>query len=157
MRGRKPKSKIVKLVTGNPGRRPLKPGRPIDPEPVIVEPPGFLSDHAADEWRRVVPALVALRLFSTLDVAALSAYCQACAIWRQAMAAMRAKDAKYRGLVIETKSGNLIQNPLLGVANKAAADMVRYGSEFGLSPTVRARLSPGIETRPQEPGEKYFT
>jgi P27 family predicted phage terminase small subunit len=160
MKGRRPKSQILKLVTGNPGRRPLKPGLAIDPPSTLPDPPDFLSDDAQKEWRRVVPALVALRLFSTLDVAALAAYCTACGTWRQAMAALRAMaetDAKYHGLVVETKHGNLIQNPLLGIANKAAADMVKFGSEFGLSPTARARLSPsGIETRPEDEGEKYF-
>jgi P27 family predicted phage terminase small subunit len=44
-------------------------------------------------------------------------------------------------MVQVTKSGNIIQHTLLGVANKAAADMVRYASEFGLTPSARARLA----------------
>ncbi|PIP18788.1 MAG: hypothetical protein COX41_06375 [Candidatus Omnitrophica bacterium CG23_combo_of_CG06-09_8_20_14_all_41_10] len=37
-------------------------------------------------------------------------------------------------------SGNWIQQPLIGIANKAAADMMRYASEFGMTPVARAKL-----------------
>ncbi len=45
------------------------------------------------------------------------------------------------GLIVMTKSGNLIQNPLVGTANKAMADMVRYAAEFGMTPSARTRVS----------------
>jgi phage terminase small subunit len=40
-----------------------------------------------------------------------------------------------------TTNGNAIQNPLIGTANKAASDMVRYAAEFGMTPSARARIS----------------
>ena len=57
---------------------------------------------------------------------------------------MAAKDAVTEGLILRTKSGNVIQNPLVGAANKAMADMVRYAAEFGLTPSSRTRVS-GLE------------
>ena len=51
------------------------------------------------------------------------------------------KDPINYGLVIYTKNGNLIQNPLVAIANKAARDCLRYGSELGLTPIARTRIS----------------
>jgi phage terminase small subunit len=43
--------------------------------------------------------------------------------------------------MIKTKSGNVIQNPLVGTANKAMSDMARYAAELGMTPTARARVT----------------
>ncbi|MFA7218771.1 MAG: P27 family phage terminase small subunit, partial [Dehalococcoidales bacterium] len=43
--------------------------------------------------------------------------------------------------------GNYIQQPLIGIANTAARDMVKYASEFGLTPAARASL--GIKNEPR--------
>jgi phage terminase small subunit len=50
--------------------------------------------------------------------------------------------------MIRTLAGNVIQNPLVGTANRAMADMVKYAVEFGLTPSARARIAAG--PRPQE-------
>jgi P27 family predicted phage terminase small subunit len=56
-----------------------------------------------------------------------------------------------------TTKGNLIQNPLVGIANKAMADMVRYAAEFGMTPSARTRLGTPAAVRPRDPAEDYFT
>lgn len=155
--GRKPLPAHLKLLTGNRGKRPIKRDA-IDPPPVMIDPPDFLADEAADEWRRIVPALYALRIFSELDVAALGAYCTAYANWKKALIQLNfsADDERHSGLVIEGKEGGPVVNPWLNVANRAAADMVKYAGEFGMSPVARARLAPNAEANPKEPAEKYF-
>jgi phage terminase small subunit len=52
--------------------------------------------------------------------------------------------------LIKTSSGDAAQNPLIGIARRAAADMVRYAGEFGMSPAARARISAGIGYEPPE-------
>jgi phage terminase small subunit len=79
MRGPKPIPAHLKLVRGNPGRRPIKPGTQVAPS--LPEPLPFLCDDAKAEWARVVPALYALRLLSKLDTAALAAYCVSMMCW----------------------------------------------------------------------------
>ena len=144
-RGRKPTPTHLKLVRGNPGKRALpKKGAEI---PVVVEeisPPAFLSDDAKVEWGRMMQALVALKLVSSLDRAAFAAYCQAYGRWAQAeraLATMRERDPNAAGLLGKTTGDNIIQNPLVGIANKAMADMVRYAAEFGMTPSARVRLN----------------
>jgi P27 family predicted phage terminase small subunit len=151
MRGRKRKPTHLKLIMGNPSRRPLRPDS-IEVEPVLPDPPDHLFEDGKAEWRRVAQGLYALRLLSTLDINALAAYCQSFAIWKQASEAITAG-----GLTIETTNGNVIQNPLVGIANKAASDMVRYAAEFGMTPSARARINAGGEGQaPKDPTEKYF-
>jgi len=144
-RGRKPTPTHLKLVRGNPGKRALpKKGEEL---PVVIEevsPPPFLSDDAKVEWGRMMQALVALKLVSSLDRSAFAAYCQAYGRWAQAeraLAAMRERDPHSAGLLVKTTGDNIVQNPLVGIANKAMSDMVRYAAEFGMTPSARVRLN----------------
>ncbi len=140
-RGRKPKPTHLKLIEGNPGTRPIRTG-PERPITTMPEPPDHLNADARTEWDRVAHGLHALRLLETVDRAALAAYCTAYARWVQAeraIAEMGKRDMLTGGLMIKTSNGNAIQNPLVGTANKAASDMVRYAAEFGMTPSARVR------------------
>ena len=134
----------LKVLRGNPGRRPIKP----EPQPRIAAeipaPPDHLTDDARLEWLRVTPELHHLGLLTVLDLQPLVAYCDAYGRMmtaKRAIAIMAAKDPLTRGLMIKTTNGNMIQNPLIGTANTAALNMVRFASEFGLTPSARTRLS----------------
>jgi phage terminase small subunit len=74
MRGRPPKPTHLKAITGNPGKRPLNEHEPR-PKVEIPECPPELSPSAQREWNRLVDHLAALRLLTSLDRAALAAYC----------------------------------------------------------------------------------
>ena len=81
---------------------------------------------------------------SNVDRAALAAYCQAYARWAQAersIAKMAERDLLTGGLMIKTSNGNAIQNPLVGTANQAMAAMMRFATEFGMTPSARSRIA----------------
>lgn len=159
-RGRKPKPTHLKLVTGNPGNRPLNKREP-KPKRALPRPPGHLSDEALTEWRRVTPELMALGILTACDRSVLASYCQAYGRWVQAEDALAA-EAMVRGgpavlaFTVVTAKGNVIQNPLVGIANKAAADMVRYAAEFGMTPSARSRITTGAAADDEDPAEAYF-
>ena len=73
IRGRKPKPTHLKLIEGNPGKRPIRigPGRPVTTMP---EPPDHLTADARTEWDRIAHGLHAPRLPEAVDRAALAAY-----------------------------------------------------------------------------------
>ena len=147
--GRKPKPTHLKLITGNPGKRRL-PTDEIQPAVAFPMPPAHLCDDAKVEWGRIGGELYALQLLTNVDSAVLAAYCQSYAVWKQATEAintMAKSDQLTRGLMIKTTNGNAIQNPLVGTANKAAADMVRYAAEFGMTPSARTRLTGGVQPK----------
>ena len=156
--GRRPKPTHLKLVTGNPGRRPLPVGEARLALALPSVPLHLLPD-AVTEWDRVAQELFTAGLLASLDRAVLAAYCQAYARWAQAeraLAEMGRRDQLTNGLMLKTTGGNAIQNPLVGIANKAAADMVRYAAEFGMTPSSRTRIQAAPPPGQSDPSEKYF-
>ena len=157
-RGPPPKPTALKLVQGNPGRRAIKSN---EPKPQIVAPecPTHLTADARQEWDRVIPILLGLRIVSELDMAALSLYCQSYGRWKEAekrIAEMREKGGD--GLLIKAPSGYPIVNPYLAIANRAMEDCHKYLQQFGMSPAARTR----VEVHPQgdlfenDKAAKYF-
>jgi P27 family predicted phage terminase small subunit len=146
MRGRKPTPHHLKVLRGNPGHRPIRP----EPQPSLApkppEPPPFLSAYAATEWRRIAPELHWLGLLTVVDVAPFAAYCQAFAKWRQALESLEGT-----GLLV-TADGITRAHPLVLIARQAAADMLKFAGEFGLTPVARARIGGG---RQQGGGGKF--
>ena len=59
----------------------------------------------------------------------------------ESLAKMQANDPVMNAMIIKTKYGDAVMNPLVSLARKHAADMVRYANEFGLSAAARSRLS----------------
>ena len=140
-RGPKNKPTNLKVLEGNRGKRKLPDNpKPPDDEPV---PPPHLDEYGLEEWRRVAVGLQTMGVLAGLDQAALAAYCDAYSRWRNASEELMElrKKSRLNALVMKTISGNWIQQPLIGIANKAAGDMVRYASEFGMTPSARARLA----------------
>jgi P27 family predicted phage terminase small subunit len=140
----RPKPTHLKIIEGNPGKRRLNPKEP-HPEPTLPTPPSILVGDALDEWNRVSVELYRLGCLTGLDRAALAAYCQAYGRWVAAERALEeiARQNPLASLMIKTSNGNAIQNPLVGIANRAAADMVRYATEFGMSPAARSKIEAG--------------
>lgn len=145
-RGPKPKPAHLKLILGNPGKRAVPKNEPRPEAGDLPDAPEFLTKEARQEWDRVSLQLFRLGMLTAIDVASLAAYCQAYGRWviaERHIADMAKRDPNTSGLMIRTTNGNAIQNPLVGTSNKAASDMVRYASEFGLTPSARARLAIG--------------
>jgi P27 family predicted phage terminase small subunit len=132
--GRRPKPTRLKLIQGNPGRRPLNLHEP-QPEPALPACPVELAEAAQAEWRRVADELHTLGLLTRLDRAALAAYCQAWGEWLEAVAAVRRA-----GPVVKAPSGYPMLNPHLTVASQAFARIKAMLVEFGMSPAARARV-----------------
>lgn len=157
-RGRKPTPTHLKLVTGNPGGRPLNPAE-AKMARALPMPPPELGDDAKVEWGRVSEELYKAGLLAGVDRAALSAYCDAWGIFLQACRAldvMAKADPVTGGLLIKTKDGNAIQNPIVGVRNKARADYVRFAAEFGMTPSARSRITATPPDQDEDPAAKYF-
>lgn len=135
MKGRKPKPNVIKIAEGNPGKRKIK----KEPQPTTKTkptPPSHLSAAAKREWTRISKELWSMGLLTQVDRAALAAYCTVYARWAEAE-----KKAQQGGLIVESQKGNDIQNPYVGIANRAMDQMYKYLTEFGMSPVSRTRLA----------------
>ena len=115
----------------------------------MPEPPPHLGAYALDEWWSTGVELYRLGLLTVVDVQAFAAYCQSVHLWRTAIekhTAMAANDSTMAALIIKSRNGNAVQNPLFLTARQCANDMLRYAAEFGLTPAARARIaSAGFE------------
>ena len=134
MRGRRPKPTRLKLITGNPGKRPLNANEP-KPEATIPECPAELGPVARREWDRMATELAPLRILTQLDRAALAAYCGAYAMWAEATESIQ----KY-GTMVKSPTGYPVQSPYVSMANRQAEIMMRIASEFGFTPASRSRI-----------------
>jgi P27 family predicted phage terminase small subunit len=142
MRGRKPKPTRLKVITGNPGKRPLNLDEPY-PEPAIPDCPPELNAAARREWERLVGELGKLRVLTHLDRAALAAYCGAYALWAEATEAI----GKF-GVMVKSPTGFPIQSPYVSITNRQAEIMMRIAAEFGFTPASRGRISVPVESEP---------
>lgn len=160
--GRAPKPTSLKLIQGNPGRRPIEKGEAA-PDVAAPDCPGHLNPDAKEEWDRIMPLLLRHRLVTEIDTASLALYCQSFGRWIEAerkIAKMRDKDGD--GLLVKAPSGYPIQNPYLSIANRAMEDCYKYLQQFGLSPSARTRVTVSFqgdlfEDAPQASSKNYFT
>lgn len=144
MKGRKPKPTALKVLQGNPGKRPLNRNEP-KPTPTAPGCPTWLSPEAKAEWRRVVPELDRIGMLTRVDRAALATYCE---VWATFVTAQRdLHENGIRLLAVEqvTEDGTkvyakAIKNPSVLVAKDAAAQVRQFCAEFGLTPSSRARI-----------------
>jgi P27 family predicted phage terminase small subunit len=144
MRGRKPKPIKLKLLEGNRGKKPIPKEFTVNLPAGPVTPPAFLDEYARSEWERLAPGLEAIGLLTPEKEKPFAAYCDSYSTWRHAqeeLDKLRQVGGEIAAMIYNTKSGNAIQHPLIGIKNKAKADMVRYAVEFGLTPSGMARLA----------------
>ena len=143
MKGRKPKPTALKLISGNPGKRPIN---QWEPRPGVKAPtcPAHLNPAAKAEWKRVARQMVTLGVISELDRAALAAYCQAYGRWVEAERKLKETPA-----LIKLPSGYIQPSPWLTIATKQLELMFRYMTELGLSPVSRSRVSTIPERKPK--------
>ncbi len=141
MKGRKPKPTKLKLLAGNPGKRPLNEDEPQF-APDLPEAPGFLLPEARAEWDRIAGQLFAQGVLTSVDRGALAVCCQA---WgravqaESALAELAEKDPSMHGLLIKTGRG-AVENPLVGIARRSMDLYLRGCAEFGMTPSSRSRI-----------------
>jgi P27 family predicted phage terminase small subunit len=132
MRGRKPKSNVLRILQGNPRQKRLAP----NPQPKATLPKCLrhLHGEAREAWKKLAPKLFALGLLTELDVTALSALCVTWALWHEAEQKLASE-----GLVVTGPRGPR-PSPWIAIASRAARDMQALAAEFGLSPLSRQRI-----------------
>jgi P27 family predicted phage terminase small subunit len=141
-RGRKPKPSALKKLEGNPGHRVINKKEP-KPTSVIPSCPNHLTGTARQEWARVTKELHALGVIARVDRAALAVYCTAYKDYVDAENII-----KEQGAVIMSDKGGMYQNPWMGIKKRSMDQMVKFASEFGMTPSSRSRVK--VETPSEE-------
>ena len=133
-RGRKPKPTALKVLEGNPGKRPLN---ELEPKPKKQAPscPSWLEPEAKKEWRRMAKTLESIGILTEIDKAAFAGYCQAYARWKEAEEFLTK-----HGTIFKTPSGYIQQVPQVSIAQTYLKVMKDFASQFGLTPASRTRI-----------------
>ncbi len=138
-RGRKPKPTALKVLEGNPGKRPLNKNEP-QPEKKAPRCPSWLEPEAKKEWKRMAKTLEAMGVLTQVDRTAFEGYCQAYARWKEAEEFL-----SKHGTIFKTPSGYIQQVPQVSIAQTDLKVMKDFCSEFGLTPAARTRIQVSAE------------
>jgi P27 family predicted phage terminase small subunit len=148
-RGRKPKPLALKVLAGNPGRRPLT-NTPTGTKFAAGVPdcPKHLGKVARAEWKRVTAELNAAGVLATADRGVVAAFCDA---WADLVAF--GQDIEKNGHMIDVPlvdrnakpTGGTARrvNPAVRYRSEAGKRVQSLGAELGLSPASRSRIGAG--------------
>lgn len=138
MRGRKPTPLHLRVIEGNPQRRPLPkakaPARGADQGPRM--PKGTRKEIAAI-WRRMVRS-IPHGLLRPVDSEMLFQWCLSRFLFEEAERKLAASS-----MLIKTPNGMPAQSPYLSIINRQQEIMKSLASELGFTPVARARM--GVE------------
>lgn len=148
--GSKPKASVVKLITGNPGRRPLN-DREARPSVVIPGPPMMLKGEALREWKRVTKLLAEVGLIAKLDRAIIAGYCQAWSRWTECERMLETT-----GMIVKAPNGYPMYSPYLAAANKALEQLRQFSEQIGLSGSSRSRIKANEPLGATDPAESFL-
>ena len=127
----------LKLLEGNPGKRPLNFAEPI-PDGLPIKPK-TLSRAAGETWNMLIESMPP-GIYTKADSKNLAAYCEACAMQEQASVHLQA------GIVIDDKI-----SPWMRIFNEQVKLMSTLGSQLGCTPGARANL----KTPPKKAASKF--
>ena len=159
VRGPRPKPTLLKLIAGNPGRRPLNAREPVPPTHLRA-PPKWFSDQQRESWEYVLEH-APHGLLKGLDRSTLVGFVVAENLHREAAEHVAAEGVVLKGLPRETKGGKVIegglyQSPWMAVLNRQALIMMKAAAELGFSPASRSRITLEPEEAGDDPARKYF-
>jgi P27 family predicted phage terminase small subunit len=140
-RGPAPKPEWLKVLEGNPGKRPLKKPAKAKPEMRVFASPDWLGEAARGHWNNVAPELQRIGLLTELDLTLFAAFCQTYANWVRVE-----KQLNETGLVYVTPSGQVRPRPELAIAREYMDAILEFSKDFGMTPASRANMS--LPTQP---------
>ena len=146
-KGRKATPSKLLLLKGGTAHS-HRPPRNQEPQPPQKMPtcPKHLNKEARKEWRRAGKILQAIGLLTEIDRMIFAAYCEAYSRWIEATLKVQEMGMVYaKGAMQDPDTGKMIGgeprlNPYIRIAREAFDQMIRAGTQIGLSPSSRASL-----------------
>lgn len=151
MKGRKPTPPNLKLLAGNPGRRPLQ---DVPESPALQAndaPPEWLHPDAQDFYREIVNITTGMKVATAADRFGMIALAQALAEVKIAH-----ENMNRFGRVIKDKSGGAQRNPYSVHAAQFIAFVRQFITEYGMTPCSRARLIARAEQGEEDAFTSYM-
>lgn len=99
-------------------------------------PDNLIDDIAKEEWKRITKTLEEMELVGDLDICNIIGYCNAYSLYVKAT-----KAAAAQPMILETSKGGVMQNPLINIQDKYAAQMRNFATKAGLSIDTRLKYA----------------
>ncbi len=139
-RGRKPKPTALKLLQGNPGKRPINFQDPAFPAAGqggdMAKPPKDLPQRGKELWNRFYPLLAKFGVLLETDLPAFEALCRSWALFKAA----DIQCGKKNGMIQESAGGYQSPSGWVTLRSKFYAEFRQLAEHFGLTPSARARI-----------------
>ncbi len=114
-RGMRPKPTALKLIAGNPGKRPVNAQEPHLP-PSATHAPEWLTDAARAHWERLAPMLIGAGVVRESDRDVLATYCTLFAEFTE-----------------QVRTGGKVPSATVG-------QLRQLMGELGMTPSARSRI-----------------
>lgn len=155
MAGRRPTPSALKLVTGNPGKRPLNKKEPKPRTRTPVCPP-HLDAKGKAVWKKLCAILKRMGVLTEADGLALERLCDCYSDILQCRDLVEQAGRTYT--TIDQNSNTLIKsNPAVAQLRAADAQFKSYLVEFGLTPAARSKVNVDPDDKKKDdPLGSYF-
>lgn len=136
MRGPRPQPTALRILRGNPSKRPINANEPQHVPLDSACPVELVDPVARTEWDRLAPMLTIRGQVTVVDRGTFIGYCLKYAQW-QALET----EARLHPFIVKAPSGYPIPNPALGMANRVFMLMLKAAAELGITPSSRSRVT----------------
>lgn len=146
-RGRKPLPTEIKMLKGTAQKCRINPNEmKVDKVSDLPEAPEQLTEVGRDMWYKVCNQLKNNNLLSSVDYEMILAYCHQMSVYLECI-----EKVKTQGMVVKVKTSDYpINNPFIGIGNKALKAALEIGSSFGITPSARTKIQAN-KTQEQNP------
>lgn len=141
--GRKSIPPMLKLLTGNPGKRQIPVGPDMSTD--MPDSPPWLVGYALETWNRLAPGQHALGSLNHHNVDLFAAYCQSVGMLRMAVELQNKRIEEFgmlAGTLEKTTNGNIIQSAIVGTISSALRNIQKLASDFNLPPCKHGLPAP---------------
>ena len=139
----------AKKAKSPPRSKPLETAPPV---PASLKK----KKHAAAYWKRITAELVKVQAITTLHLEPLETICRQ---WQIYIECSDWCDNNPKELIVEYKSGYLIEHPRVRMRQQAFANLSKMWPKFGLTPEGLVKIgrgSPGAAIKPRPNAVRQF-
>ena len=140
LRGPAPKPDSVKILDGNPGKRPIKNKKCVEMAySAPPKPPKRLMKYAKDAWKRLAPMLTAWGMLTPMTVDYFAEVCQWYARYQVTSEKVTEEGEEGVYKMQESNTGYKQQHPMITQMNQYYDKWEKGIKEFGMTPMSWAR------------------